>query len=184
MGCSARRPSPSLLGMWQTRQSNTEEPTRRPGAFLCLHTPSANLPPPPRPPSFLSVRNLYFISELWSSSAQLSADKAQEALQRRHGYLDGEGGEEGRRGELENERQAGTQTPQGHFALATLFFFPSFPLFSFLSLADSLPPSLPPSYLSGRVQLVPAAASTRSPAQPGSRSLYQHTPTTRKAESN
>ncbi|KAM7412093.1 hypothetical protein PAMA_021856 [Pampus argenteus] len=47
-----------------------------------------------------------------------------------------------------------------------------------LAASSSLP------YLSGRVQLVPAAASTRSPVQPGSWSLYQHTPTTRKAESN
>ncbi|KAK1897880.1 Elongation factor Ts mitochondrial, partial [Dissostichus eleginoides] len=53
--------------------------------------------------SFPSVRNLYFISELWSSSAQLSADKAQEALERRHGYLDGKGGEGA------GERKAGRQ---------------------------------------------------------------------------
>lgn len=86
------------------------------------------------PPSFPFVRNLYFISELWSSSAQLSADKAQEALERRHGYLDGDGGE------LENERQAGRDpTPLGQFALATLYFSPFSPFlfFSFPSLTAS-----------------------------------------------
>lgn len=80
------------------------------------------------PPSFPSVRNLYFISELWSSSAQLSADKAQEALERRHGYLDGEGGRSWRA----KDRQAGRDpTPQGHFALTMLFFSSFFSPFSF-----------------------------------------------------
>ena len=132
------------------------------------------------PPSFPSVRNLYFISELWSSSAQLSADKAQEALERRHGYLDGEG--EGA-GERKAGRQAGTQPPRGT-SPSPRYFFPSFFFFFFFSPALTASPPPPPPYLSGRVQLVPAAASTRSPAQPRSWSLYQNTPTTRKAESN
>lgn len=87
------------------------------------------------PPSFPSVRNLYFISELWSSSAQLSADKAQEALERRHGYLDGEGGRSWRT----KDRQAGRDpTPQGRFALTMLFF--SSLVFFFSSLPRWQPP--------------------------------------------
>lgn len=150
-------------------QSNTAE-LIQPGAFLCLHTLYL-------PPSFPSVRNLYFISELWSSSAQLSADKAQEALKRRHGYLDGEGGMSWRR--RRKGRQAGTQPPRGTSPSLRYFFPPFFPPFS---LSCWQPPPLLP-YLRGRVQLMPAAASTSSLAEPWSKSLYQHT-ATRKAESN
>lgn len=115
-------------------------------------------PPPPSPvpslpsitpsptPSSPSVKNLYFISELWSSSAQLSADKAQEALERRHGYLDDEGGRKGgegvetwRRGVRGGRgreggggfgggwrrkgRQAGTQPPRGTSPSPRYLFF-------------------------------------------------------------
>ena len=102
----------------------------------CLHHHSSF------PPSFPSVRNLYFISELWSSSAQLSADKAQEALERRHGYLDGEGGEGA--GERKAGRQAGRQGPNPPGALrphhAIFFFLLVFFLFSPLLTASSSPP--------------------------------------------
>lgn len=93
-----------------------------------LHNPTSF------PPSFPSVRNLYFISELWSSSAQLSADKAQEALERRHGYLDGRGKE---LGERKAGRQAGTQPPRGTSPSPRYFFHPS--LFFSPSLTASPP---------------------------------------------
>lgn len=87
--------------------------------------------PPPSP-----AGNLYFISGLWSSSAQLSADKAQEALQRWQSYLD--------RGERREGRQG--LKPPGALHPPTLP--PSLPSFS-----DSLLP-----YLTARVQLAAAAA--------------------------
>lgn len=127
--CGAHKAPQSLIG---------------PGAFFCLHTPSTTLPPPA--PTFPSVRNLYFISELWSSSAQLSADKAQEALERRHGYLDWEGGEGA--GETKGRqagKQAGTQPPRGTSPSLRYFFFSSLSFFLFsLFLTDSqlLPSSL------------------------------------------
>lgn len=94
----------------------------RPGAFLCLLIPSAAANAAPfLPPSFPSVKNLYFISELWSSSAQLSADKAQEALERRHGYLE-EGRGVARKAGRQAGGQAGTQPPRGT-TLSPRYFF-------------------------------------------------------------
>lgn len=119
------------------RAGATAEPTRRRarrhdrGLFSACTFPP--LPPRFLPPSFPSVKNLYFISELWSSSAQLSADKAQEALERRHGYLEEGGGVPERQG---SRRTGWDPTPQGRWALTTLFFF------SLLSLAHT--PSPPP----------------------------------------
>lgn len=179
---------------------NEPEQQRSPrGATLSDTTggfsPPAHPPlfPLPLPPSFPSVKNLYFISELWSSSAQLSADKAQEALERRHGYLEegrGGGGEEVGVGGCKKGRQAGRlgPNPPRGAALSPRCFFFSASLPREHPHPYSHPPTLPSPplqpHLSGRVQLVPAAANTRSPAQPGSWSLHQCTPTTRKAESN